>query len=69
MGNKSYNQQDLNQQDLNRLLAESKASGRGGYGNQSYKDALADQGLWLTSKEQFDELYKSVDDIEKFLRS
>ena len=64
MGNKSYNQQDLN-----RLRAEHKASGRGEHGSRSFKDALADQGLWLTSKEQFDELYKSVDDIEKFLRS
>jgi len=63
MANKSYTQQELN-----RLLAEHKAAGRGGYGNQS-KDAYADQGLWLTSKEQFDELYKSVDDLEKFLRS
>lgn len=27
------------------------------------------EGTWITSKEQFDGLYKSVDDIEKYLRS
>lgn len=27
------------------------------------------EGAWITSKEQFDDLYKSIDDIEKYLRS
>lgn len=54
------------QQEINRLIAETKA-GRlprnGGWDNAQ------DQGLWMTSAEQFDEMYKSIDDIEKFLRS
>jgi len=29
----------------------------------------AAEGTWITSKEQFDKLYKSVDDLEKYLRS
>lgn len=64
MGNKM-----LSQEDLNRLLAESNVSGRGGYQSQAFKDALAEQGTWISSQEQFDDLYKSVDDFEKFLRS
>lgn len=64
MGNKTYSQQDLE-----RLWADSNVSGRGGYNSQAFKDALAEQGTWITSQEQFDDLYKSVDDFEKFLRS
>lgn len=64
MGNKT-----LSQEDLNRLLAENNVPGRGGYQSQAFKDALADQGTWITSQEQFNDLYKSVDDFEKFLRS
>ena len=64
MGNKNYSQQDLG-----RILAESNVSGRVGYSDQSCRDASAEQGTWITSQEQFDELYKSVDTFEKFLRS
>ncbi|MEZ4617298.1 MAG: hypothetical protein R2867_17555 [Caldilineaceae bacterium] len=64
MGNKNYNVQDLG-----RLLAESTGSGRGSYTDQALQDALADQGTWITSQDQFNELYKSVDDFEKYLRS
>lgn len=64
MGNKNRNQQDIG-----RLLAESKAGARSGYSDQSFIDAPSDQGTWITSQEQFDELYKSVDNFEKFLRS
>ncbi len=64
MGSKNHNQQNIG-----RLLSESKANGRGGYSDKSFVDALSDQGTWITSQEQFDELYKSVDNFEKFLRS
>lgn len=64
MGNKNHSQQNIA-----RLLAESKGNGRGGYSEQSFIDALSDQGTWITSQEQFDELYKNVDNFEKFLRS
>lgn len=53
------------QQEINRLIAEAKAgrlSRNGGWDNAQ------GQGLWLTSSEQFDEMYKSLDDLEKFLR-
>ncbi|MEZ4867660.1 MAG: hypothetical protein R3C14_40415 [Caldilineaceae bacterium] len=56
----------LQQDILNNLLSDRDAARRGGCGsNISDKDL----GAWITSKEQFDELYKSVDEIEKFLRS
>ena len=58
----------LTQDDIKRLIAETKAGRNprnGGWGNGTQ----ADQGLWLTDFEQFNELYQSVDDIEKFLRS
>ncbi|MCB0061225.1 MAG: hypothetical protein KDE19_03890 [Caldilineaceae bacterium] len=64
MGNKT-----LSQEELSRLLAENNVSGRNGYHSQAFKNALADNGSWITSQEQFDDLYKSVDDFEKFLRS
>lgn len=64
MGNKKYNQQDLN-----RFVSESNVSGRGGYGNSSHYDQSSEHGTWVTSDEQFDELYKSVDNFEKYLRS
>ena len=64
MGSKNHNQQDIA-----RLLSESKSNGRSGYSDQSLIDTLSDQGTWITSQEQFDELYKSVDKFEKFLRS
>jgi hypothetical protein len=64
MGNKNHNQQDFG-----RFLAESNAAGRNGYTDQSARDAMAEQGTWITSQEKFDELYKSVDNFEKFLRS
>ena len=64
MGNKKQNQQDLG-----RFCMDSNVPGRGGYGNDLPHDTSADQGAWITSNEQFDELYKSVDKFEKFLRS
>lgn len=64
MGNKKHNQHELG-----RFLADSNVSGRGGYGGDSYHESSTDQGTWITSQEQFDELYKSVDNFEKFLRS
>jgi hypothetical protein len=63
MGNKNYNQQDFG-----RFLADSNTHGRNGYVDHSYRDG-SDQGQWITSQEQFDELYKSVDKFEKYLRS
>lgn len=27
------------------------------------------EGAWVTSKEEFDKLYKNVDELEKYLRS
>ena len=64
MGNKNHNQQDIA-----RLLSESKSNGRSGYSDQSLIDTLSDQGTWITSQEQFDELYESVDKFKKFVRS
>ena len=54
---------------LIQLLAESNGSSRSSYTDQSLHDTLADQGTWITSQEQFNDLYKSVDDFEKSLRS
>ena len=64
MGNKKNNQHDLG-----RFLTDSNVPGRSGYGSGSYQDHSAEQGTWITSNEQFDDLYKSVDNFEKFLRS
>jgi len=64
MGNKKHNQHELG-----RFLADSNANGRDGYNSDSEHDTSSDQGTWITSQDQFDDLYKSVDNFEKFLRS
>lgn len=57
------------QQDLERFLSESNVAGQDGYGNHSHYHGGENDGTWITSQEQFDEIYKSVDNFEKFLRS
>lgn len=60
---------ELTPEQLRQLQEAQKRSPRnGGWGNKGGKNAQ-DQGLWLTSAEQFDELFNGIDDIEKFLRS
>jgi len=66
MGSKARN---TNYDILDKILADSDPVQRGGgKSRSSYNDDGA-EGAWITSKEQFDQLYKSVDDIEKYLRS
>lgn len=70
--NQMYQQQEysmeLTPEQLRQLQEAQKRMPRNGvWGNKGGKSA--DQGLWLTSAEQFDELFKSIDDLEKFLRS
>lgn len=58
---------ELTPEQMKKLQEAQKRSPRnGGWGNKGDKGA---EGLWLTSAEQFDELFNSIDDIEKFLRS
>lgn len=66
MGSKSRNS---NYDILDKILADSDLAQRvGGLSYASSDDGKA-EGAWVTSKEQFDRLIKSVDDIEKYLRS
>lgn len=65
MGSKARNS---NYDILDRILADSDRPQRQGGRNSSFNNGDA-EGAWITSKEQFDQLYKSVDDIEKYLRS
>lgn len=62
VGNK---QRNTNYDILDKILAEADRAGRqaqpGRKGNG--------QGLEVLSKEEFDELYKTMDDLEKYLRS
>lgn len=65
MGSKARNS---NYDILDRILADSDRPQRQGGRNSSFSNGDV-EGTWITSKEQFDQLYKSVDDIEKYLRS
>ncbi len=65
MSNKSRN---TNYDILDKILSDSDLAQRvsdlrGLNGNQTA------EGTWITSKEQFDKHYKSVDELEKYLRS
>lgn len=62
MGKKATN---TNYDILDRILQESDRKERGN-GFTPFQD---ENGQWVTSKEQFDTLYKNVSDIEKYLRS
>ncbi|MBX3012506.1 MAG: hypothetical protein KF832_13405 [Caldilineaceae bacterium] len=64
MGNKSRNS---NYDILDKILADSNPAQRAGF--PSVRDDEKVDGTWITSQEQFDRLQKSVDDIEKYLRS
>lgn len=66
MANKTRNTQyDI----LDKILADSDLAQRvRGLSGAAGDDGTA-EGAWITSKEQFDKLYKSVDDLEKYLRS
>lgn len=65
MGSKARNS---NYEILDKILSDSDQSQRLGGRGGSFSSSDA-EGTWITSKEQFDQLYKSVDDIEKYLRS
>ncbi len=66
MGNKTRN---TNYDVLDKILADSNQAQRMGGANHSSSYADSADGSWVTSKEQFDQLYKSVSDLEKYLRS
>ncbi len=57
-----------NQQEIERILAETNSANRNSY-NSTFRDGQDEQGTWITSQAQFDNLYKSVDEFEKILRS
>lgn len=64
MGNKTRTTQyDI----LDKILADSDPAKRVGRTGHPADDGA--EGAWITSKEEFDRLYKSVDDLEKYLRS
>jgi hypothetical protein len=66
MANKARNTQyDI----LDKILADSDLTQRVRGVSSISGDEDAAEGVWITSKEQFDELYKSVDDLERYLRS
>lgn len=65
MGSKARNS---NYDILDKILSDSDRTQRLGGRSGSFSTGDA-EGIWITSKEQFDQLYKSVDDIEKYLRS
>lgn len=65
MGNKARNS---NYEILDKILADSDRAQRQGGRNGSFYGG-DDEGTWITSKEQFDQHYKSVEEIEKYLRS
>ncbi len=65
MSSKSRN---ANYDTLEKILADSDLAQRVG-GLKSLGSNDGAEGTWITSKEQFDKLYKSVDEIEKYLRS
>ena len=65
MGSKARNS---NYDILDKILSDSDRAQRLAGRNGSFHNGDA-EGTWITSKEQFDQLYKSVDDIEKYLRS
>jgi len=66
MGNKVRN---TNYDVLDKILSDSDLAQRGGGKYRPTGNDDSAEGAWITSKEQFDQLYKSVDDIEKYLRS
>ena len=61
MGKKATN---TNYDILDKILQESDRKERGDFTPFQNPD-----GTWVTTKEQFDTLYKGVSDIEKYLRS
>ncbi|MEZ4730167.1 MAG: hypothetical protein R3E79_23815 [Caldilineaceae bacterium] len=65
MANKTRNTQyDI----LDKILADSDLAKRmDRISHASSEDGA--EGAWITSKEEFDKLHKSVDDLEKYLRS
>ncbi len=64
----SSQSRNVNYDTLAKMLADSDLAQRvSGLKNLGSNDAA--EGAWITSKEQFDKLYKSVDEIEKYLRS
>ena len=65
MGTKVRN---TNYDVLDKILSDSDQAQRDGKNRSAWNDDSA-EGAWITSKEQFDKHYKSVDDIEKYLRS
>ena len=66
MGTKVRN---TNYDVLDKILSDSDLAQRGGGKYRSAGNDDSAEGAWITSKEQFDKHYKSVDDIEKYLRS
>lgn len=65
MGNKTRN---TNHDILDKILADSDRAGRIGSG-QWVNDPNHPDGGYVVTQEQFAQLSKNVDDIEKYLRS
>ncbi len=66
MGNKT---RTTNYDILDKMLADSNSGQRADGANHGGDKGENVQGTWITSKEQFDQHYKSVNDVEKYLRS
>lgn len=64
MGNKTRINNDI----LDKILADSDRAGRTGSG-EWVDDPNHPDGGYIVTKEQFEQLSKSVNDIEKYLRS
>ena len=65
MSNKSRN---ANYDILDKMLSDSDLAQRVN-DLRSVGNHQAAEGAWVTSKEEFDKLYKTVDELEKYLRS
>jgi len=66
MGNKTRN---TNYDILDKILADSDRAERASGNGRWVADPKHPDGGYVVTKEQFDQLYKSIDDIEKYLRS
>ncbi|MCB1712309.1 MAG: hypothetical protein KDH96_07495 [Candidatus Riesia sp.] len=57
------------QEEIQQLIADARLDNKNVVLSEEEKLFLQKSGKWITSENGWHELYKSVDDFEKFLRS